>query len=100
MNTLTKRTALLCAITVGMAGCATDDLNQRAKVGAAVGGGRCSPRPSTRRQVRSFLSGCGRRTGRRRVGHYMDNQQKDFESQMQRRRDAISSRSSACATIR
>ncbi len=89
MNTFTKRTALLCAITVGMAGCATDDPNQRAKVGAAVGAvaGAVLGHQLDGKSGRFVGAAVGALAGGG-VGHYMDNQQKDFESQMQRERDA------------
>jgi outer membrane protein OmpA-like peptidoglycan-associated protein len=90
MNTLISRTALACAITIGAAGCATqDDPHQRAKIGAAVGAvaGAVLGHQLDDDSGRWVGAAAGALAGGA-VGHYMDRQQSDFESALQRERDA------------
>ena len=90
MKTNIRNLALVSAVSIAVAGCATEnDPHKRAKIGAAAGAvagavlGHQVDGKSGRYvgAVVGALAGGG-------VGHYMDNQQAEFESAMQRERDA------------
>lgn len=90
MKNKLRTVALASAVSIAVAGCATqNDPHQRAKIGAAVGAvagavlGHQLDDDSGRwvGAAVGALAGAG-------VGHYMDNQQQDFETAMQRERDA------------
>jgi outer membrane protein OmpA-like peptidoglycan-associated protein len=90
MNRLMINTAAACAITIGVAGCATqNDPHQRAKVGAAVGAvaGAVLGHQLDDRSGRWVGAAVGALAGGA-VGHYMDNQQQEFESALQQEREA------------
>ncbi|MCB1772267.1 MAG: glycine zipper 2TM domain-containing protein, partial [Gammaproteobacteria bacterium] len=67
--------AVCAALTVGVAGCATDDPNQRAKIGAAVGAvaGAVIGHQLDDSSGRWVGAAVGALAGGA-VGHYMDNQ--------------------------
>lgn len=90
MSNSIRNLALAGAVSIAVAGCATqNDPNERAKIGAAVGAvagavlGHQLDDDSGRwvGAAVGALAGAG-------VGHYMDNQQRDFEAAMQREREA------------
>lgn len=90
MSNSIRNLALAGAVSIAVAGCATqNDPNERAKIGAAVGAvagavlGHQLDDDSGRwvGAAVGALAGAG-------VGHYMDNQQRDFEAEMQREREA------------
>ncbi len=90
MNTRIRTLALVSAVSIAIAGCATEnDPHKRAKIGAAAGAvagavlGHQIDGKSGRYvgAVVGALAGGG-------VGHYMDNQQAEFESAMQAEREA------------
>ncbi len=90
MNKTLTRTAIACAIAVGVSGCATqNDPHQRAKVGAAVGAvaGAVLGHQLDGKSGRWVGAAVGALAGGG-VGHYMDNQQQEFESSLQQERDA------------
>jgi len=82
-------TAACAALTIGMAGCATDDPNQRAKIGAAVGAvaGAVIGHQVDDSSGKWVGAAVGALAGGA-VGHYMDNQQREFEEALAREREA------------
>lgn len=80
---------LVPALALAIAGCATDDPNQRAKVGAVAGAvaGAVIGHQIDGSSGRYVGAALGALTGGA-VGHYMDNQQREFEAEMQREREA------------
>ncbi len=89
MNKLLTSTVFACAITVGVAGCATDDPHKRAKVGAAAGAvaGAVLGHQVDGKSGRWVGAVAGALAGGA-VGHYMDNQQQEFESALEQERQA------------
>lgn len=90
MKKIITRTAIACAIAVGVSACATqNDPHQRAKVGAAVGAvaGAVLGHQLDGKSGRWVGAAVGALAGGG-VGHYMDNQQQEFESSLQQERDA------------
>jgi outer membrane protein OmpA-like peptidoglycan-associated protein len=90
MNKLIGHTALACAVSLGAAGCATqDDPHQRAKIGAAVGAvtGAVIGYQLEGKSGGWVGAAAGALAGGA-VGHYMDRQQQDFENALQREREA------------
>ena len=81
--------AACAALTLGVAGCATDDPNQRAKIGAAVGAvaGAVIGHQVDGSSGRWVGAAVGALAGGA-VGHYMDNQQREFEQSLAREREA------------
>jgi outer membrane protein OmpA-like peptidoglycan-associated protein len=90
MTKSVQSTVLACAMTVGLAGCATqNDPHQRAKVGAAVGAvaGAVLGHQLDDDSGRWVGAAVGALAGGA-VGHYMDRQQQDFEAALDREREA------------
>lgn len=90
MNTVIRNLALAGAVSIAVAGCATqNDPHQRAKIGAAVGAvaGAVLGHQVDGKSGRWVGAAVGALAGAG-VGHYMDNQQQEFEAAMQRERDA------------
>lgn len=90
MNRHFRILALTGAISIAVAGCATqNDPHQRAKIGAAVGAvaGAVLGHQVDGKSGRWVGAAVGALAGGG-VGHYMDNQQAEFESALQRERDA------------
>ncbi len=89
MNKLLTSTVFACAVTVGVAGCATDDPHKRAKVGAAAGAvaGAVLGHQVDGKSGRWVGAVAGALAGGA-VGHYMDNQQQEFESALEQERQA------------
>jgi outer membrane protein OmpA-like peptidoglycan-associated protein len=86
----TTVTALACAAALTLSGCATqNDPNQRAKVGAAVGAvaGAVLGHQLDDDSGRWVGAAVGALAGGA-VGNYMDNQQQEFETALERERDA------------
>ncbi|MCB1800629.1 MAG: OmpA family protein [Gammaproteobacteria bacterium] len=90
MNSRIRNLALAGAVSVAVAGCATqNDPHQRAKVGAAVGAvaGAVLGHQLDDDAGRWVGAAVGALAGGG-VGYYMDNQQQDFEAAMQQERAA------------
>ncbi len=90
MNKLLTRTTLVCAIALGVGGCATqNDPHRQAKIGAAVGAvaGAVLGHQLDGKSGRYVGAAVGALAGGA-TGHYMDNQQREFEDALQREREA------------
>lgn len=80
---ISLRSILVGIIMVSLFGCATDDPNRRAKTGAAIGvvTGAILGHQMSHKQGAALGAVAGALGGAA-VGHYMDNQQRDFNSAM------------------
>jgi outer membrane protein OmpA-like peptidoglycan-associated protein len=85
----TKYVIAAAAMTLTIGGCATDDPNQRAKIGAAVGAvaGAVIGHQLDDSAGRWVGAAVGALAGGA-VGNYMDNQQREFEESLAREREA------------
>jgi len=87
MYLITKRIAVL-ALVASVAGCATDDPNRRAKIGAGVGAvaGAVIGHQISHNSGNIIGAAVGALAGGA-VGYYMDNQQKEFEAALRQEQE-------------
>lgn len=81
MKQLAMKKVLFIAVAIGLAGCAADDPNQRAKTGAAIGAvaGAVLGHQMDGRSGRYAGAAVGALAGAG-VGHYMDKQEQEFDA--------------------
>jgi len=88
MNTLLKPLAAATCVAFLVSGCAVDDPNQRAKIGAAAGAAIGAVLGNQKGERKSTVGGAaiGAAAGAA-IGHYMDKQQQEMERQLAAERE-------------